>query len=110
MTYTVVLSGLLLNSMLVGNMAALRTKLLGEIRAFGEGAIRVAVGVVLWQWSVGCSSCMRGKTYGIAGVGAVGSVASFGCDLAQLVLGKVGEVGGIGIGHFDGLEMKIEWL
>lgn len=31
--------------------------------------------------------------------GAVGGVTAFGCDLAELVLGEVGEVGGVGIGH-----------
>jgi hypothetical protein len=33
--------------------------------------------------------------------GAVGGVAALGCDLAELVLGEVGKVGGVGVGHVD---------
>lgn len=44
---------------------------------------------------------MCGKADLRLSVGAVGSMATLGCDLAKLVLGEIGEVGRFGIGHFD---------
>lgn len=46
-TYALLLDSLLLNSVLVSYVAALGTELFGELRALSEGAIGVAVWVLL---------------------------------------------------------------
>lgn len=73
------------SSVVVGSVASLSAQLSGKLRAFGEGAVRVAV------WVIGAIKLV---------VGAVGSVASLGCDLFQLILRQVGEVGWVGRCHF----------
>lgn len=69
----------------MSSVAALGTELLCELGALGESAVGVAV-------------CVLG---GGLVVGTVRGVTALGCDLLQLVLGKVGEVCGVGGSHFD---------
>lgn len=65
-------------------MATLGTQFFGKLRALGEGAVGVAV------WVIRCVGLV---------VSAVGSVAALGCDLLQVILGKVREVGRVGGCH-----------
>lgn len=44
----------------------------------------------------------EGKANGCVGVGAVGSMTALGCNLPELVLGEIGKVGRVRVGHFDG--------
>lgn len=44
-------------------------------------------------------------------MGAMGGVAAFGSDLTELVLGQVGEVGGVGRGHYAGCWLRVlDWV
>ena len=69
----------------VGSVASLSTQLLCELRTLGEGAVWVTVRVIRGGSGL-VVSIMRG-------------VAALGCDLLQLILGKVGEVGWVGGCH-----------
>lgn len=72
-------------SVMVSSVTSLSAQLFGKLRAFGEGAVRVAV------WVIGALELV---------VGAMGSVTSLGCNLLQLILGQVCEVGWVGGCHF----------
>lgn len=86
-TYAAVVTAGAAGRFVMSRMTTLGAQLLCKLRALGEGAVWVAVGVV-----------------GVAGlvVSTVRrSVAALSCDLLQLVLGKVGEVGGVARSHFQ---------
>lgn len=69
------------------SVSALSAQFLGQLRALCEGAVSVAVRVV--------------RAAGFV-MSAVRSVTTFGSDLLELVLGKVGEVGWVGGCHCEG--------
>lgn len=74
------------SGVVVSRMASLSAQLFCEPRALGEGAVWVAVGMV-----------------GVAGlvVSTMTGVTTLSCDLLQLILGKVGEVGWVAGCHFE---------
>lgn len=87
-------------------MATFGTKLLGELRALGEGAIGVTVGVVLRLRSTMYYQNIELANLGIA-LSAVGGVTALGSDLTELVLWEVCKVCGVGVGHVDGGKVGI---
>ena len=78
----------------VRRMSPLSTQLPSQVRALGEGTVRVAVSVVC------------GVVGGVRA--AVRCVAAFGSDVVECVFGEVGEVCGVSGGHsrYDGLGVE----
>lgn len=86
----------------MGNVSTFGSKLLRELRALGEGTIRIAVWLLLSR----CQTKQRytgkdGKRANLSLLStiAVRGMSSFGSDLTEFLLGEVGEVMRVGVSH-----------
>ena len=68
-------------------MPSLSTKLTRNTRALDKGTVCIATGMITASRVSGVIATVR-------------SMTTLGSDLAELVLGQVGEVGGVGRSHF----------